>query len=582
MANTANIQSLSVAEIIALIGNTVSNTALTTDFNVTPYHDDYRDDKQFYRILYKPGYAVQARELTQQQTILQKQIDRFGKHMFKEGSIVLPGEFGIEKNLDYVKIKNSDTSNNSVDVSSFLNQTIVGQTNGLQAYVVEVADGDENEVNTKTLFVRYLSGASSITGTNNSTSTFTTNEILVANNGTYTAVTTGSSPVGKGSRFVITEGVVFAKSHFVYFPTSSIILSRYDNTPTCRVGFDIDEQIITAEDDFSLLDPALESSNYSAPGADRLKLVPSLAVLDIDDNRSFPDYVELFTIRDGIITERYDRPQYNIVRDELAKRTLDESGDYYVNGLSVRVRENKDTGDNGGLFLSGNANTLSIGVEPGTAYVKGYEVAIVGQTKYVETPKSNTYANVVSQRTSASMGDYIKVREFVGYVNQDQDNTIFLKDRVNQRITNAVGALAAGVGNTIGTAKVLSVEYDSGTLGAPTGTVAVYLTDIKMNGTNSFADVKSITSTNFGGDLVLENDSAVLNDVANRTMLYYVGSKAVKTTRTTAGGGSVDFDFKRTADITFNDVGAGSITIPTVTGEQLPYGTTGDLPDSDR
>jgi hypothetical protein len=583
MANTANLQSLSVAEIIATIGNTVSNSTLKTDFNVTPYYDDYRDDKQFYRILYKPGYAVQARELTQSQTIAQKQIERFGKHIFNEGSIVVPGQFGIQTNLDYVKIKNNDTANNAVDVSKFLNQVIVGQTNGIQAYVIDIADGNQNEENTKTLFLRYASGASSITGSNSSVSLFTNNEILVANGGSFTAVSVDSSAVGTGSRFVITEGVVFAKSHFVYFPTSSVVLSRYDNTPTCRVGFNIEEQIITAENDISLLDPALESSNYAAPGADRLKLIPTLSVVDIDDTTGRPDFVELFTIKEGIITQRFDRPQYNILKDELAKRTMDESGDYYVNGMSVRVRENRISGDNEGLLISGDKNLLSIGVEPGTAYVKGYEVSILGQTRYIETEKSNTYGNVTSQITSASMGDYLEVKEFVGFVNQGQDNTIFLKDRINQRISNGVGAAATGVGNTLGTAKVLSIEYDSGLLGTPSGVVAVYLTDIKMNGTNSFADVKSISSTGFGGDLVLgADDKAVLKDVSNRVMLYYTGTQATKTVRTTAGAGSVDFEFKRTADISLDAQGLGSITIPVVAGETLPYGTTSDLPNADR
>ena len=53
--------------------------ALTTDFNVDPYYDDYDESKEFYRILFRPGYAVQAREVTHLQTILQKQIERNGR-----------------------------------------------------------------------------------------------------------------------------------------------------------------------------------------------------------------------------------------------------------------------------------------------------------------------------------------------------------------------------------------------------------------------------------------------------------------------------------------------------------------------
>ena len=69
--------------------------SLNTNFNVNPYYDDFDEDKKFLRILFKPGFAVQARELTQSQTILQKQIERFGEHIFKNGSVVSGGQLFI-------------------------------------------------------------------------------------------------------------------------------------------------------------------------------------------------------------------------------------------------------------------------------------------------------------------------------------------------------------------------------------------------------------------------------------------------------------------------------------------------------
>ena len=61
--------------------------AIDTNFNVDPYYDDYDEDKKFLRVLFKPGYAVQARELTQAQTILQKQVERFGSSAYKNGEL---------------------------------------------------------------------------------------------------------------------------------------------------------------------------------------------------------------------------------------------------------------------------------------------------------------------------------------------------------------------------------------------------------------------------------------------------------------------------------------------------------------
>ena len=76
-----------------------------TDFNVAPYWDDFAITNDFYRVLFRPGFAVQARELTTLQTILQNQIEQFGNHFFKEGTIVIPGSVGYDPNYYAVKIQ---------------------------------------------------------------------------------------------------------------------------------------------------------------------------------------------------------------------------------------------------------------------------------------------------------------------------------------------------------------------------------------------------------------------------------------------------------------------------------------------
>ena len=57
------------------------------ELSQSPYYDDYDETKNFYRILFKPGLSVQTRELNQLQTILQKQVERHGSHVFKEGAL---------------------------------------------------------------------------------------------------------------------------------------------------------------------------------------------------------------------------------------------------------------------------------------------------------------------------------------------------------------------------------------------------------------------------------------------------------------------------------------------------------------
>ena len=58
------------------------------DFNRAPYYDDFDKYKNYLRILFKPGYPVQGRELNQLQSILKNQIGDFADHVFKNGSKV--------------------------------------------------------------------------------------------------------------------------------------------------------------------------------------------------------------------------------------------------------------------------------------------------------------------------------------------------------------------------------------------------------------------------------------------------------------------------------------------------------------
>ena len=62
-----------------------------TNLNVAPYFDDFEPSSNYYKVLYKPGFPVQARELTTMQSVLQNQIEDMGNHLFREGAKVIPG-----------------------------------------------------------------------------------------------------------------------------------------------------------------------------------------------------------------------------------------------------------------------------------------------------------------------------------------------------------------------------------------------------------------------------------------------------------------------------------------------------------
>src|SRR6056300_254541 len=135
-----------------------------TDFNLSPYFDDFDEAKKFHRILFRPGFAVQARELTQLQTILQNQIERFGRHIFQEGSMVIPGDINVDDQINFAKLENTF---NEVSVTTYLtqfrNKIITGATSGVKATVSDTSectcmvDGDSD---IPSLFFKYTDTAS--------------------------------------------------------------------------------------------------------------------------------------------------------------------------------------------------------------------------------------------------------------------------------------------------------------------------------------------------------------------------------------------------------------------------------------
>ena len=241
---------------------------MSLNFNISPYYDDFNETKSFHRILFRPGYAVQARELTQLQTQLQDQISKFGKHVFVNGSIVLGGGRLFENDLVSIKL-NSSYSGSAVTLSNFAGKTIQGSTSGTIATVKTIAEinaaGDP-----KTLIVKIKSGGP-----------FQAGENIVTTTGTvYTATIQSSNPFNTAMGFSIDSGIFFIDGKFVYLEAQNIAVSKYSNTTSHNIGLVLNESYMTSDDDESLLDNAQETPNYAAPGADRYKASLTLTVKD--------------------------------------------------------------------------------------------------------------------------------------------------------------------------------------------------------------------------------------------------------------------------------------------------------------
>jgi len=147
--------------------------ALETNLNATPYWDDFNEQKDFYRILFRPGVSVQTRELNQLQTILQKQIERFGDHVFKSGTIISGCNFIYNPLAPYVKIKDLQEDGQPVNISSYVGLYIKNSAN-LQAKILNFETGFESQnPDLNTLYVSYINSGNTFNLTS-----FSNNDLL--------------------------------------------------------------------------------------------------------------------------------------------------------------------------------------------------------------------------------------------------------------------------------------------------------------------------------------------------------------------------------------------------------------------
>ena len=463
-----------------------------TNLNISPYYDDFDKYNNFYRVLFKPGYPVQARELTSLQSILQNQIESFGSHIFKEGSMVIPG--GITYDLNYYAIKvNADHL--GIDISLYIDQligvTLEGQSSGVTATVLGYLLPPELGVETPTLYVKYRNS-------NNDAEfdTFNDSEVLI----TQSTITYGNTSINSGetvatvfplnasaigSRVNLSAGVYFIRGTFVDVEESTVILDAYENTPSYRVGLTIQEEIVTSSDDSSLYDNAKGFSNYAAPGADRLKISAVLSkksLTDFDDK----SFVELIRLDNGEVKKLQDKSQYSIIKDYFAKRTYEESGDYSIGNFKVEVTNSLNDGISGnGIYLdtqktdSGNTpddDLMCVKVSSGKAYVRGFDIDKVSTTILdVEKPRDTT--TVSSALVPFELGSLIRVNNVYGspYVGINNNSSIvYLNNRRKDTNTSTVGS-----GTTIGQARVYTYNLTESPYTQASTQWDLYLFDIQ-------------------------------------------------------------------------------------------------------
>ncbi len=411
-----------------------------TDLNVSPYYDDFTEDDNFHRVLFRPAFSIQARELTQMQSILQNQIERFGSHFFKEGAMIIPGQAGFDVTFSFVKVQATFTSGSTTHTvenyrTSLVGKKLTGATSNVIAKVVaSVAAENSDDL---TLFIKYESSGTAVNSTTNFT--FSNGEALNTDTAiSYTAggtsytlnvnaqigTTSAAAATGIGSSANVQKGIYYIRGTFVQVEEQTIVLDKYTNAPSYRVGFNITESLSTPEEDSSLLDNATGSSNFAAKGAHRLKYSLTLAkkaLSSADD----ADFVELMQLEQGSPRTIARSTEYSVLEETLARRTFDESGDYMVRGFDIDLREHFDDGLNNGVFTStngGDATKVAVVLAPGKAYIRGFEVETIGQT-VVPLDKARSTEFVQNYPTTFSAGNFLQVENTFGSPDIDSFGT---------------------------------------------------------------------------------------------------------------------------------------------------------------
>jgi hypothetical protein len=527
--------------------NLANTKIIFSETRAHPYYDDYDESKNFHKILFRPGYAVQARELTQLQTILQAQIERFGDHIFENGSLVLGGQISIG-NAKYINL--APTFANTDVVASDFDQKTIQYTANTKARALVLGTEESTNTDPPVLVVTYLSGREFKNG----------NTLKVSGEEIYANVSSTDNVSGTALIATIDEGIFFVNGYFVKSGRQVIIADKYTPNANVKLGLEFTPSILDEDSDISLLDPAQESSNYQAPGAARfvIDMVFSSRALDSEDDEQF---IELMRIENGVIKKQVKYPIYSEIGKTLARRTYDESGSYTVKPFKIAFQEHPTDDTKIRAILSS-----------GKAYIQGFEQETISSS-YVDLNRARTTSNVQNYDLYATYGNYFVGANLQGVF----DHTAFALADIHcipyQFISR--GSSAAYNSTKIGTTRVRAIEYysSSNTSNPNVATYKLSITGTQFSKIQTNANIAAALTTNSvalfsSNNLLSANNNAyngatlritVGGTTAQYTILSWNGSTKVATvtkdfiaTPTSSSNAVIGFDFSDAESLTID------------------------------
>lgn len=525
-------------------------TTFTDTLFSTKYKDDYADSDGYYRILFNAGRALQARELTQMQTIINKQIERFGDNIFKEGAVVKPGSLSINTNYEFVKLDVTSSS-----ISATVGEILTGGTSGVKAEILEIVASTASDPTT--YFIRYVN----TTAVANAVTTprFSAGESLGSGRVVQIENTDNNPAVGRGTRVTVGESIYFIKGFFVYTEQQTAIVSKYSDIPDKEVGFKVVQQVFSTDDDVNLFDNQGAVPNQTAPGADRYYI--RLTLTTQDQVTATDNFVNVATVRKGAVFKAVSAAQnlqYNIPRDIVATRIRENSGDYLVKPFRLEFgTDSQDT-------------HLLAKVSDGIAVVNGYRSARFAPTEIRIKKPVNTVTNT-GEFTAVDYGAYVDVltSQAIGGPDVSTFAQQKLMDSSNFR------------GDHIGNARVRAVHENGADL-------RYHLFDIRMHPGKSFRNAKSIgtDSDNFfnptqgGFNTTLEEpyDNLLVFPLPNKRPKTVTGSQIevqIMRSGTTSGGGT--FTITIPSNFTLDNAGDWIFITDAANGGRLSNSGLGGL-----
>ena len=543
---------------------------MALNLNSSPYYDDFDSTKNYSRILFKPGVAVQARELTQLQTALSDQLGQLGSYTLKDGAIISGCEERITS-LRFVKITDDDANDVAIDnndLSRYIGATVTGSTTGLKAQIIDVRKGTTNPAdspNTKTLYINYNDRA----GTN--VKVFAMGETLTVSNpnnlesdgstlngNTFVIFDSGLAAPGSKERYEgsapkieLSPGIIYARENFIRTPALAAYIDPFIINSDKNIGFYVSEDIVQASDDETLRDPARGSYNENAPGADRLQVQVSLRSYDYAElvngkvESVVPEnFYQYATWRNGsIVRSKIKTNPLAGVGDAIAKSAYNANGNYNITGLQTVIHEHLNDGNNGGFYSArqgGDASKFVFGITPGSANVGGYIVKQENKEWPIIVDKPTSTVTETSVAQSTAYGNYTLVDEFCGVWDVDGGASVDLYDTAQDAVSGGTFSSTTILGNKIGSAKARFLKLDSGTAGTSSAQYRLYLYDIKMS-SGTFRDVEGIvyenTRANGIANTVLNSDGeAVIQEGNYNRMVWELPYPSMKTLKAHTGG----------------------------------------------